>query len=252
MSRADNAPGGYAYLPGLNFASNGVIALPGFTIVRAVLPQPVALADGFAAIERHLARVRRPLAALCGIELRSPQSLPAQGFRDFNSVYNAQIEAWGLRRDERVPLARTNVAPAANPPATPSVLAFSYTVPRDDAPPAFVISGAAELPDGTTYPDDIVRRDETSDDALAEKARVVAGMVAARLEALGTRWDDAATVHVYSTHAIVPQLARDALAGLGIVPAHGLIWHDTAPPVADLALEIDARRYDRELLLADA
>ena len=58
MSTA-NSLGGYAFLRGPNFASNGVIALPGMSIHRAVLPDLPELPEGVAAIRRHLARVGR-------------------------------------------------------------------------------------------------------------------------------------------------------------------------------------------------
>jgi hypothetical protein len=239
--------GGYAYLPGLRFASNGVVALPGMAIERAVLPAPRTLPQGYEVLRRHLDRVGRPLRALCGIELRLPSALPVQAFRDFNERYLAQLDAWGLVHDDTSPLARTNVAPFAHAPTEPALVAFSYTrVCETQNGSGMVISGVAELPTGAHYPDEVIRGGETSHDALLEKARYVVHDVKARIAALGTTWDPSASVHLYSTHPVTFEIGRDVLAEAGVVPTHGVTWHDAAPPVVDLELEVDVRRYVRE------
>jgi len=248
----DNEQGGYAYDPGLRFASNGVVALPGMTIERGLLPAPLPFADGFAAIERHLDAIGRPLGALCGVELRLPATLPLDGFVAFNDRYLAQLDGWGLLRDERSPLTRTNVSPHAGAPAEPSVLAFSYTLPGELPTPAFAISGIAEMPLAANYPDGIVRRGETSEDALVEKARCVVEVVDGHVRTLGATWDEGASVHLYSAYPIAFALSRVVLAQLGVAPAHGIVWHDAAPPVTDLELEVDVRRYAREVAVAAA
>ena len=51
------APGGYRYIPAVFQYSSGVAAEPGYEIERARLAEPVPLADGFRAVERHLERL---------------------------------------------------------------------------------------------------------------------------------------------------------------------------------------------------
>ena len=62
-------------------------------------------------------------------------------------------------------------------------------------------------------------------------------------------WDASTSVHLYSGHDLADVVKRQLLAALAITPAHGLVWHDTALPVFQLELEIDVRRYLREVTL---
>lgn len=245
----DQAEGGYRYLPSLRFASGAVASLPGMAIERAVLSAPLPLADGFARLRRHLEAAGRPPSALCGMELRSPAQISMDAFRAFNDEYLAQLGGMGLLAGGAPPLTRTNVAPFANGPRTPSVLAFSYTVPEERSAPCFVVSGVAEVATGRRYPEDIVRPGETSADALTEKARSIVEDIRSIIAPLGVTWDHATAVHLYSQHALAYELVRDVLPAHGVVPVHGIVWHDAAPPVDGLALEIDVRGYAREHLL---
>ena len=69
-----------------------------------------------------------------------------QGFIDFNRDYCAVLRAWGLYVDELNPVARTNVAPACDPPSVPSLYAFSYAVPNDRIDrKTLIVAGAGEL-----------------------------------------------------------------------------------------------------------
>ena len=65
------------------------------------------------------------------MELCSPAPFTLQAFIDFNREYCTVLKAWGLYVEELNPVARTNVAPACDPPAVPSLYAFSYVVPND-------------------------------------------------------------------------------------------------------------------------
>lgn len=249
--RVDHAAGGYAFTPSdLRFASGGVVALPGMAIDHARFPAAVPLQEGFGLVQQHLERAGRPLAALCGFELRLPEALPWEQFSAFNELYFARLAAWNLLGDDGAsPLARTNVAPLVDAPAEACVLAFSYTTEADDAEPTFVVSGVAELMAPYRMPADLVRPGETTAEALLAKARGVVKVVGAQVEALGVAWDNSASVHLYSGHDIAHAVKRQLLAAEGVNPAHGLVWHDTAPPVAGLELEIDVRRYRRELTI---
>jgi hypothetical protein len=169
----ENRAGGYSFLKGISPYSAGVKASHGFDIAHVRLERALPLERGFDAIEQYLQSLRRPHQALCAVELRSPGPSTFKGFQDFNERYVAILKRWGILLDGVNPVARTNVAPALEPPAEPVLYGFSITVPAENAPPAFIIAGAGELPEGSLDPHDVVRRGETSADALREKARFV-------------------------------------------------------------------------------
>jgi hypothetical protein len=249
-ARVENAGAGYEFLPGLPFASNGVAADPGMSIQRAMFAEPILFPEGFEAVRAYLDSVRRPVEALCGFDLRLPAARKLEDFLSFNGEYLAQLNAWELLHDGSSPLARTNVAPVSGAPSRPAVLGFSYTVESGSAGKNFVVSGVAEVPDDATGPQDVVRLGETGADALLEKLQFVVDAVAARVEALGSRWDNTVSVHLYAAHDLAFPLAREVLAERGIVPIHGITWHDAAPPVDLLELEVDVRQYEREITVA--
>ena len=158
------ADGGYRYLRGAFPYSAGVAAEPGFEIERARFQAPVPLAEGFRRIEAHLASAGRPRTALCACELRSPKPFTLDGFVDFNRGYVAVLEEWKIFRDGLNPVARSNVCPEIDPPATPSLFAFSYTVPaRAGVRPTFHVAGSGELEDGRTVSIDL-QLEQTGDD----------------------------------------------------------------------------------------
>ena len=243
------APGSYRYVPGVFQYSAGVAAEPGFAIERRRLARPIPLAEGFAAIGAHLTRIGRPLAALCACELRSPAPFTEQGFLAFNRGYVETLESWGIYRDDRNPVARSNVCPEIAPPATPSLYAFSYTTPaegRDRG--SFQVAGSGEAPEGQpNYRDYIVRRGDTSTAGLREKARFVLAEMERRMAALGFGWADVTGTQLYTAHDVHPILA-DEIVRRGATPG-GLTWHLCRPPVVDLDFEMDVRGIPRELVL---
>ena len=158
MSMIPHPHGDYHFLPGIAPYSCGVVSSPGFEIARVTLHRPVPYPVGFDVIERYLARIGRPKATLCGIELRSPRPFSFEGFAQFNAGYARILEDWGVFVDGVNPVARTNVAPEVNPPAEPVLYGFSFSRPCDPAlPPTFVVAGAGELPEGILKHDAIVR-----------------------------------------------------------------------------------------------
>lgn len=244
----DFQPGGYRFLQAVFQYSAGVAAQRGFAIERVRFQRPPRLADGFAAIAAHLERRGRPLAALCGCELRSPAPFSEEGFVVFNRQYAQTLEQWGILSGDINPVARTNVCPAHEPPAEPVFHAFSYTV-RDDgeSPPCFVIAGGGEAPEGhPNYRDVIVRRGDTSLDGLRAKVRYVVAEMARRLEALGFSWQDAIATQAYTVHDIGPLMLSE-LVERGVARA-GVTWQFTRPPIVDLEYEMDVRRVARELV----
>jgi hypothetical protein len=241
--------GSYRYIKAVFQYSGGVAAQPGFEIERARLAKPLPLLDGFSAVEAHLRSIGRPLTAFSACELRSPAPFTEQGFNDFNRQYVQTLERWGLYRDGVNPVARTNVCPVFDPPAVPSLYAFSYTVPATGTGRgSFIVAGGGEAQEGkASYRESIVRRGETSPDALREKLRYVVAAMERRLAALGFTWADAVSTQAYTVHDIGklvdPEiLRRGAMAG-------GLTWHFCRPPVVELEYEMDVRGAARELLV---
>ncbi|PPR22738.1 MAG: hypothetical protein CFH40_01240, partial [Alphaproteobacteria bacterium MarineAlpha10_Bin3] len=112
--------GGYRYVRHAFQYSGGVLALAGFTIERARFAKPLPLAEGFKAVEAHLAALGRPFTSFCACELRSPVQFTEQGFIDFNRHYVQTLERWGIFKDEENPVARSNVCPQIDPPGEPS------------------------------------------------------------------------------------------------------------------------------------
>lgn len=233
-------PGGYRYMRGVFQYSGGVAAESGFAIERARFRRPLSLEEGFAAIEAYLGARGRPTTAFCACELRSPAPFTEDGFAAFNRIYVGTLERWGIFRDGDNPVARSNVCPAVDPPAGPSFHAFSYTVAAGEAAGGFVAAGGADVPEGkANYRDHIVRRGETSPEALREKARFVLAEMEARMQALGAGWTDATGTQVYTVHDPHPFFA-DEIVARGAAPA-GLTWHYARPPVEGLEYEMDVR-----------
>ena len=241
--------GGYRYLrAGFQFSS-GVAAEPGFEIERVRFLAPLPIAGGFAAVEAHLRALGRPSTAFAACELRSAEPFSEQAFQDFNRMYVQTLERWGIYRDERNPVARTNVCPEHGKPQSPVLHAFSYTVPSRSPRGSFIIAGGAEVRGGaagSSYAERTVRSGETSADAMREKLAYVATLMEQRLSALGFSWKDAISTQAYTVHdigSLVGELAaRGACAG-------GLTWHYARPPVTGLEFEMDVRGAAREIVL---
>ncbi|WP_428483696.1 2-amino-5-chloromuconate deaminase CnbZ [Rhodopila sp.] len=163
---------GYRYLPGPFQYSAGVAALPGFAIERVRCANPIPLSEGFRRIEAGLTAAGLPLTAFCACELRSPAPFTDAGFTAFNRDYVGTLERWGIVADDRNPVARSNVCPELNPPATPSFHAYCYVTPSTGSAHSFVCAGSGEAREGSgPYRDKTVRHGETGADAIAEKAR---------------------------------------------------------------------------------
>lgn len=244
----DFAEGGYRYIPGVFQYSAGVAALPGFELVHARFLKPVPLAEGFKRIAGHLASVGRPLTAFCACELRSPAPFTEAGFRAFNETYVGTLAEWGIFKDGKNPVARSNVCPEIAPPSEPSLYAFAYTIPAPNPKPTAVIAGSGEVPEGqSNYRDHVVRPGDTSPEGLAEKARFVLAEMERRLGAVGMTWADVTATQVYTVHDLYPFLA-DEIVRRGAA-THGLVWHLCRPPVVDLEYEMDCRSVPRELVI---
>jgi hypothetical protein len=244
-----NPQGGYSFLKGIAPYSAGAVANSDFEIERARMAKPLPVAEAFARLDAHLAALGRPPQALCGIELRSPRPFTFQGFNDFNAGYVHLLEKRNIPVSGLNPVARTNVAPEIAAPSEPVVYAFSYTIAARAARRSFIVAGAGELPEGSLDPHDVVRRGETSLDALTEKARFVLGLMDGRVLGLGAAWDQVTAVDVYTVHDIAPFLASLIVPRTGGA-RHGIAWHYTRPPIAGIEFEMDVRGCAREIVLA--
>lgn len=250
-------PGGrYHFLRGIEPYSCGVVASPGSEIIRITPDHWLPWREGFDFIEAFLQREGLDRAALCALELRSPEPFSMAGFIEFNSGYCATLESWGLLLDGLNPVARTNIAPVDNPPPTPSLHAFSFVRPQSAArhhglAPTFVVAGAGELRDALLDSDHIVRRGETSPAALLEKAAYVLDVMEERLHGLGVDWPHVTASDVYTAHPIDEPLRASIQRRLGPAARHGFCSHFSRPPVLEIEFEMDLRgpRCERSVTL---
>jgi hypothetical protein len=169
--------------------------------------------------------------------LRSPAPFTFPGFDEFNARYVDILKSWDLLVDGANPIARTNVAPAMDPPAEPSLYSFAYTVPEEVGRAAFIVAGAGELPEGSLDPRDVVPGD------IPAKARFVLGLMEARLHGLGASWSDVTVANIYTIHALP---LDELLARTGPAARHGLTWHYTRPPIVTIEFEMDLRGVARD------
>jgi len=241
--------GDYLFLPGISPYSCGVVSAPGFEIAHVTFRQPVAYGRIFDRIAQHLEDHGRPKAALCGIELRSPRPFTFHGFAEFNGGYAKVLEDWGLFVDGINPVARTNVAPAVDPPSEPALFGFSYTTPCDPAlPPTFVVSGAGELPEGILAQEAIVSVGDTSSEAMIKKASFVMDLMENRLHGLGADWSGVTDVDIYTVHALEKILPDVILKRIGSAGALGVRWFFSRPPIVGIEFEMDLRgRYTKNV-----
>jgi hypothetical protein len=251
MSLIDQPLGNYRFLPGIAPYSCGVVSAPGFEIVHATLQRPVPWRDGFDWIAHHLTGEKRPKAALCGIELRSPRPYTFAGFSEFNHGYAAILENWGLFVNGINPVPRTNVAPAVAPPIEPVLHGFSYTRPADRSlPRTFVIAGGGELPEGILAHESIIAVGDTSPRGIEQKATFVMDLMESRLHGLGADWSSVTSVDVYTIHPIENLLPRVILGRIGAAAIHGVHWYYSRPPIEAIEFEMDLRAVRTELRLA--
>jgi hypothetical protein len=112
-----------------------------------------------------------------------------------------------------------------------------------------VVAGAGELYADELDPRRIVRRDDTSDAALREKAAYVMQRMALRLQSLGMDWEHVSCVNIYTAFDVFPWLRDELLPQMGRASVHGVHWHYTRPPIVGLEVEMDLRCVRTELYL---
>ena len=235
--------GNFSYLTGSGTYSRGVVADKGFTLVHATLRAPLPLAQGFKAITAHLESIGRPAQAFCGAELRIAAPFTAEAFAAFNKTYITLLDKHGLRNGEQATGTRTNVALSGEiAPKSPSVFAFTYTVPgvRAGGRKSFIGSGLGEVN---------VQTGKSSPKAMAAKAANVMGALNEQLLALGAKWTDVSQTSMYTVRTVDSYVNDVVIAGMGPAARFGLHWFVAAPPILDLEFEVDLRGVSQELFL---
>ncbi|MGH7987296.1 MAG: 2-amino-5-chloromuconate deaminase CnbZ [Candidatus Binataceae bacterium] len=246
----DNVNGNYAFIRGIDAFSSGAVARPGFEIVHAALKPLLPLAAGFNLVEAHLRELKRPLGALCGMELRIPKALTPAQFEEFNRPYVEKLASWRLLIDDMNPLARTNVALEAQPVDEASLAGFFYTIAADAKAPTLVLAGAPEIKARGAGRAGIVAAGDTSSEGMRQKMECVFEVLSARLAELALSWNGVTAVNLYSVHDVHPLMASTVARTLGATSRYGLNWIYARPPVTGLELEIDAHAVRRELVLS--
>jgi hypothetical protein len=242
-----NPRGGYAFLPGIEPYSSGVIAEPGWEIVHATLARPLAWHEGLLSIRRYLEQLGRDRHALCGVELRCPEPFSMDGFIGFNRQYRTLLEDWEMLVDGVNPIARTNVAPVENAPRESVVDGFSYAQPSSIKRSTFVIAGGGELRGGLDAKN-IVRRGETNADAIIEKARAVVEIMRERLTCLGDN-DLLSQINVYTEHHLKQALSEVIIPAFPAAARLGVRWYYSRPPVRDIEFEMDMRGVVNDIVI---
>jgi hypothetical protein len=246
MERIEFPEGGYAYIPGGAFPfSNGVVALPGYSLTRVRLHGTPALAEGLAFAADWLRSRRLPPSALAAFELRSPAALPRSAFAATNDTYTQLLRSHNFGSATAFPMARSNLAPKFNPPSRQSLFAFSYAAPV--SPEAarvttdFIVSGKPELSES---PPMIVAEGDVSPAGLRTKAAYVLQDLRSRVHALGGRWQDITGSQLYTVHSLGPVM--DLLCANDLMAA-GMTLFPSYPPVTALEFEVDVRAVSVEL-----
>ncbi|MDP6041066.1 MAG: RidA family protein [Candidatus Latescibacteria bacterium] len=245
----ENERGCYAFLKGIAPYSSGVVALSGYEIIYATLKHPLPWRDGFECVDAHLQSIGRDRHALCGMVLRCPEPYSMQGFIDFNRLYCAVLEGWGLYVDGMNPIARTNVSPAFATPAEPALYAFSYTVPADHDEITFVAAGAGELNSPKLISEAIIRRGDVSPEAMREKATYVMDVMEKRLTGLGGSWADVTTADVYTVHPVIDVLEEAVFPRMDASAINGVQWFHARPPIVEIEFEMDLRGVKKEIII---
>lgn len=249
MSDIKISPFNYTYIPGVAQYSAGVMAEPGYEIVRVRLADTPALSKAFDTIESYVAGEGLEPTAVCAFEMRSPGQFNEDTFRTFNEAYIGTLEGWGALVDGENPVARANVIPKSSALTEPGIHAFSYVRPvaGEQSGSTFIIAGSGEAPEGKgNYRDNIIALDDTSPEGFAKKTDWVIGEMSRRLGAFGKGWADVSSVQVYTT---LPYEEAHAQLAAQVPTFADITWHFCNPPVEGLVFEMDCRRVRTEQVL---
>jgi hypothetical protein len=244
---------GYRFAPYAMQYSGGVAAEPGHRLARVRFARVAPMQEGWRAIAAWLDSHGLPRTAFVACELRSPAPFTDQGFLDFNKGYHAVLKDWGVLSPEgRNPVARSNVCPELDPPASPGFHAFTVCLPgagEGGTSGGFVVSGSGEAREGEgTYAERTIALGDVSEAGMRAKCHFVLEEMERRMGRLGVGWADVTATQVYTIYEMAPLMAHL------IVPrgaaAHGITWHFARPPVVGLDFEVDVRRVGEERVIA--
>jgi hypothetical protein len=233
------AAGNYSFIRGIGPFSAAVRASSGYAIVHSCFKPFVPLARGYDLIEQLLKKNRRPINALCGIQLRIPAPLSRAGFDEFNRPYITKLQGWGLEVGGANPVTRTNVALEVNAVPEPMIASFFYTTSSENDAPNWVISGVPEIAsrDGAVR---IIAPNDTTPQGLREKTGCILEILSRHIGELGASWDQATAVNLYAIHNLHPLLTPLILPAIGAASRIGITWQHARPPVTGLEIEMDA------------
>jgi hypothetical protein len=242
----DNEAGAYRVLPAGQVFCGGVLPLPRHEILHALLSPWLPLEDAWPFIERYLKAQGRPVQALCGMELRIPQQLSLEGFRAFNVPYVEQLQRWNLLLGNYSAVCRTNVTPARDVPARPSVHAFSYCAPADVRDTTFCVSGTADIDAGGK----IVAEGDVSPVGMRQRLQHCVDVITGRLAEMELGWSAATHIDLCVVQDIPGLMDSVVVPGLKGAAARGVRVHFARPPIIGTEVELECRGVRRELVLA--
>ncbi|MGJ7497156.1 2-amino-5-chloromuconate deaminase CnbZ [Variovorax sp. RT4R15] len=239
-----NAAGNYRILPGGAAYCTGIVPEEGFEVVRVQLDRWLPLAEAYAFIEAYLVRVKRPVQAFCGIEMRVPAPLSRADWSSFNTPYLQRLQQWGLMHGELSGVCRSNIALLDGAPATASMCAFSYTAPTVSKNRGFCLSGTADIAsDGRVIADG-----DTSSTAMQKRTRFTIDVVSESLAKLGLSWRAVQQIAIFHVHPIPGLWDDHLLGGLGDPLRQGIVVYRARPPIVGGEVELEARGARRDLI----
>lgn len=243
--------GSYAFLPGDSAISKAIVATPGHHLIGMHLQTPLPYHAGFTAISVFLGHLGIPVSALCGIELRVPQPLSFEGFAALNQDYTRLLDRYGLLIDGFGPMARTTVAPTADAPAEISLASFTVSVPAlNSLGDEFLVSGAGDIRGEPYSAEAIVRPDENTLDAPAEKVAFVLACLTTALEQIGQHWTDVRDITVYTALASGPSILEQMLTPLDPHLTDRVRLLSSRPPLVGMGFEMDVRRISAQYTIS--
>jgi hypothetical protein len=241
-----NEAGSYRILPAGTVFCGGAIPLAGHEIVHALVSPWVPLKDGYGFIESYLKSIGRPVQALCGMELRSPQQMTLEGFRTFNAPYVEQLTKWDLLLGRYSAVCRTNVVPARDAPKEASLHAFSYCVPSDYQGVTFCISGTADIDQRGK----IVAEGDVSSAGMKQRLQYCVDVITERLAQLELAWSSVTHTDLCVAQDIPGLLDGVVVPGLQGAAARGIRVHLARPPIIGSEVELECRGVRREIVVS--
>lgn len=240
-----NEAGGYRVLPAGTTFCGGVTPLEGYEVVHALFRPWVPLARAWGTIEAHLKSLGRPVQALCGMELRTPEQLTVEGFRNFNAPYIEELRKRELILGRYSAVCRTNVVPMIDAPKEPMVHAFSYTIASTSKVRTFCVSGTADINERGK----IVAEGDVSPAGMRLRMQHCVDVITERLAQLELEWVDATHIDLCVVRDIDDLIGSLMVPGLEGAAARGIRVHHARPPIIGTEVELECRGVRQEVVL---